>query len=172
MIGVRAVSPRDRERPGDTGEARMPDRPAHDRERISREVVGHRYSRTFQAGPFGDGDHCASTVRSAYGRAAVFGQREQRGSTVFSYGWKHVVEPGELAHQEPVDTPTADTCHRAHVGASYYLEGLFFDWHDSECRCRGESRRLPFTIVFPSSLALRPMCEQGRFPIVGPALEQ
>src|SRR5437667_7308410 len=118
----------------------MPDRPAHDRERISREVVGHRYSRTFQAGPFGDGDHCASTVRSAYGRAAVFGQREQRGSTVFSYGWKHVVEPGELAHQQPVDTPTADTCHRAHVGASYYLEGLFFDWHDSECRCRGESR--------------------------------
>ena len=165
-------TPRDRERPGDTGEARMPDRPAHDRERISREVVGHRYSRTFQAGPFGDGDHCASTVRSAYGRAAVFGQREQRGSTVFSYGWKHVVEPGELAHQEPVDTPTADTCHRAHVGASYYLEGLFFDWHDSECRCRGESRRLPFTIVFPSSLALRPMCEQGRFPIVGPALEE
>jgi len=74
VIGVRAVSPRDRERPGDTSEARMPDRPAHDRERISREIVGHRYSRTFQAGPFGDGDHCASTVRSAYGRAAVFGR--------------------------------------------------------------------------------------------------
>src|SRR2546430_4565338 len=74
--------------------------------------------------------------------------REQRGSTVFSYGWKHVVEPGELAHQEPVDTTTADTRHRAHVGASYYLEGLCFDWHDSDVRVVGKVDGFPSQLFF------------------------
>ncbi len=107
----------------------MPDHPTHDRERIFREVVGRRYSRSLQTDPFGDGNRFASTVRLAYCRAAILGKREQRWIPVFSDGWNDVVEPRKLAHQEPVNTSTADACHRVYVGPSYSVEDLSFDWH-------------------------------------------
>jgi hypothetical protein len=65
--------------------------------------------------------------RSTYCRAAILGKREQRWSTVFGSGWKNVIEPRELTHQEPVNPPTVVARHRVHEGASYSVEGISFN---------------------------------------------